>query len=374
MPYVIYGSNYSETIDGTDYADDIYGLGGDDDLYGYGGADLLDGGSGHDILYGGSGNDVLIGGTGQNDLWGGTGYDLFVASYRTNAGFSDDLVQDFELDVDQLDLSDWGVSDFSQVQALLEADSYGDATLNAFYTGYDHVLTLNGIAPGDLVASDFIYADPGALDSGGTGHDDVLFGSRFDDQLIGYGGSDILLGGLGADTLFGDAGRDRLVGGAGNDTLSGGGGSDLLQGNDGADALRGNAGGDFLEGGAGSDLLVGGAGRDFLEGGTGADWFRFGNGEFGGATATGADRIYDFSIAEGDKIDLAQVDADWTLAGNQAFAFIGSAAFSHTAGELRTSQFGGNSYVLGDQNGDATADFVIRLDGNVALLSGDFVL
>jgi Ca2+-binding RTX toxin-like protein len=374
MAYVTYGTNYSETIYGTNYADDIYGLGGNDVLYGYAGSDWLNGGSGGDILYGGNGNDILIGGIGVNDLWGGANYDDFVMSYRNASGLSDDLVQDFQLDIDQVDLSSWGTSDFSQVQALLETDSYGDATLNAYFAGYDHILTLNAIAPGDLVASDFLYADPGALNSSGTAYDDVQFGSRQNDQIHGNGGADILLGGLGADTLFGDLGNDRLVGGTGHDTLSGGVGSDLLQGDDGADTLRGNAGVDFLEGGSGNDLLVGGAGRDFLEGGAGADWFRFFNGEFGGATAATADRIQDFSFVEGDRIDLAPVDADFTLAGNQGFNFIGTNGFSHTAGELRYTQTGGNTYVFADQNGDATADFAIRIDGNVALQPSDFFL
>ncbi len=356
MANIIYGTSYSETIDGTPYADDIYGLGGNDVLYGYGGSDWLNGGSGSDNLYGGNGNDILVGGTGLNDLWGGAGYDDFVASYRNNSGLSDDLIQDFQLGFDQVDLRSWGVSDFSQVLALLQTDSYGDATLNAYYAGYDHVLTLNGIAPGDLIASDFIYANPAALNSNGSSYDDVLFGSRQSDQIHGNGGSDILLGGLGADTLFGDGGNDRVVGGVGNDTLWGG------------------AGSDSLEGGAGSDLLVGSAGRDFLQGGAGVDWFRFGNGDFGGATAATADRIYDFSIAQGDRIDLSLVDSDFTFSGNQSFDFIGTHAFTHNAGELRYMQSGGNTYVFADQNGDTIADFAIRIDGNVTLLAADFVL
>lgn len=58
-------------------------------------------------------------------------------------------------------------------------------------------------------------------------------------------------------------------------------------------------------------------------------------------TAATADRIYDFSFAEGDRIDLAPVDANFIFSGNQAFDFIGTQAFTHTAGELRYTQSGG---------------------------------
>ena len=63
-----------------------------------------------------------------------------------------------------------------------------------------------------------------------------------------------------------------------------------------------------------------------------------------------------------------------TLAGDQAFAFIGSGAFTGTAGELRTFQGGTTTYLQGDTNGDGLADFLIRLDGLHTLGGGDFML
>ncbi len=47
-----------------------------------------------------------------------------------------------------------------------------------------------------------------------------------------------------------------------------------------------------------------------------------------------ADRIIDFSHAQGDRVDLARIDARFTVAGNQAFSFIGTAAFTGVAGQL----------------------------------------
>jgi serralysin len=81
------------------------------------------------------------------------------------------------------------------------------------------------------------------------------------------------------------------------------------------------------------------------------------------------DDIVDFSQAEGDRIDLAAIDANTVLAGNQAFSFIGSGAFTGMSGQLR---FAGG-FVQGDLNGDATADFMIHMNAP-SLAAGDFGL
>ena len=369
----ILGTDSSETLNGTSSSDNISGKGGNDRLYGNGGNDRLDGGAGDDLIHGGSGDDVIIGGDGVNDLYGDSGFDTFTMSTRTSTAGSDDLVWDFHFDVDHIDLSAWGVSDFSQVQALLQFDDFGDATLNAYYAGHDHVLTLNAIDPRDLISSDFVYADPAAITATGTTLDDVMFGSRHDDVLRGGSGSDVLLGGLGNDALGGDAGNDNLVGGDGNDSLSGGSGSDLLEGNAGADALSGGADRDFLYGDSGNDKLRGGFGTDDMYGGTGADTFIFDDGETGGQSRDTADYIGDFSHSEGDKIDLRLMDA---VAGgtDDAFTFIGTAAFSGVAGQLRYLFSGGDTFVQGDTNGDGKADFLIFLEGSHSLVAGDFLL
>src|SRR6185369_4941113 len=143
MTYYFYGTSYSETINGTS-ANDV--------IYGYGGNDLLRGFAGNDHLYGGSGDDDLMGGTGINTLWGGGGEDWFIMSARSSAS-SNDLIADFEFGTDQIDVSAWGVSDFGQIKALLQADSYGDATLNAFAGGYSHIITVDTVAPSQLIAS-----------------------------------------------------------------------------------------------------------------------------------------------------------------------------------------------------------------------------
>jgi len=87
-----------------------------------------------------------------------------------------------------------------------------------------------------------------------------------------------------------------------------------------------------------------------------------------------ADVIADFSHAQGDRIDLAAIDARFTVAGNQAFSFIGTAAFTGVAGQLHYWRDAGRTIVSGDVNGNGTADFNIALTGTIALVAGDFVL
>jgi hypothetical protein len=67
------------------------------------------------------------------------------------------------------------------------------------------------------------------------------------------------------------------------------------------------------------------------------------------------DRIED--LQSGDIIDLSDIDANQNVAGNQAFTFVGDAAFSNVAGELRATA----NLVQGDVNGDGIADFQINL-------------
>jgi Ca2+-binding RTX toxin-like protein len=160
-----------------------------------------------------------------------------------------------------------------------------------------------------------------------------------------------LNGAGGNDSLNGQAGNDRLLGFAGNDSLSG---------------FTGN---DTLDGGSGNDLLIGGAGRDVITGGAGADVFRF---TTLGDSAVGANRdvITDFVRAEGDRVDLSWVDANARLAGDQAFAFIGSASFTRIAGQIR---FAGG-VLQADVNGDARADMEVAFQGVSSLLTADFIL
>jgi Ca2+-binding RTX toxin-like protein len=169
--------------------------------------------------------------------------------------------------------------------------------------------------------------------------------------------------------LNGTSRHDTLNGAGGNDSLNGFAGNDLLLGFGGNDTLSGLTGNDTLDGGAGNDLLISGAGRDVMTGGTGADVFRFTT-LADSAVGTNRDLITAFSQAEGDRIDLAAIDANTRLSGNQAFAFIGDASFGRIAGQLRFAA----GVLQADVNGDARADMEIAIQGVSTLLAADFVL
>ena len=170
--------------------------------------------------------------------------------------------------------------------------------------------------------------------------------------------------------LNGTSRNDTLNGAGGNDSLNGLEGNDLLLGFGGNDTLSGLTGNDTLDGGAGNDVLIGGAGRDIMTGGTGADFFRFMERTDSAAVGTTRDLITAFSRAEGDRVDLATIDANTRLSGDQAFAFIGDAGFGRIAGQLRFAA----GVLQADVNGDARADMEIAIQGISGLLSADFVL
>ncbi|MBW8726684.1 MAG: hypothetical protein JF625_16230 [Inquilinus limosus] len=139
------------------------------------------------------------------------------------------------------------------------------------------------------------------------------------------------------------------------------------------DTLVGNAAANTLAGNAGDDVLRGGAGKDVLGGGAGADHFVYAA-VADSAVGNAADVIADFSHAQADRIDLTSIDANTGMANDQAFGFIGSAAFSHHAGELRAVVSGSQTTVSGDVNGDGVADFSIVLTGAITLQAVDFLL
>ncbi|UTP40803.1 choice-of-anchor L domain-containing protein [Phenylobacterium sp. LH3H17] len=229
----------------------------------------------------------------------------------------------------------------------------------------------------------------------GTSGGDSLAGGAGDDQLSGLAGADTLAGLAGDDVLDGGAGADRLDGGAGSDTASyasataavkvglalskaqdtGGAGKDTLvnlenlQGSSYGDTLTGNAAANGLSGGGGGDVLTGGGGGDGLWGGAGGDRFVFQG--LTDSAVSARDTVYDFSHADGDRIDLSGIDAI-VNGKNDAFTLV--SGFTHKAGEL-VSLYSVDHYVVqGDVNGDGIADFAINVFADAPLVSGDFLL
>jgi len=360
---------------GNGLANAITGNSGANGLYGYAGADHLNGNGGNDLLDGGTGSDVMAGGVGNDVYAVDDSHDVVVE----NAGEGTDRVN-------------------ASVDYTLAANV--------------ETLSLTGTA---RVGN----GNSGANTIGGNAGDNALYGMAGNDHLFGLDGNDILDGGAGADSMRGGAGNDvyymdngrdaaleganegtdivnssvnvtlranvenltliggAAVNGAGNElanVITGNAAVNALFGLAGDDHLYGMDGADVLRGGDGSDWIEGGAGRDGMEGGAGADSFVFRDGDFAGLSASTCDLITDFSHSDGDLIRLDAVDANTVLSGNQAFAFLGTAAFDGHAGELRYEEISGNTYLYGDTNGDGAADFMIRLDGLHALVSADLTL
>ena len=294
-----------------------------DIIYGFGGNDIIDGGAGSDSLYGDAGTDTIDGGTGDDDLRGGSGRDTFVF----NAGFGADILHDFTVNFDSIDLDNLTVGNFADLLSNT-ADVSGDAVI----TLSGNTITIKNVTKAQLLESDFIglSVDP-------TSGDDTLIGLETSDNInalggndtmYGNGGNDILNGGAGNDYIDGGTGADAMTGGTGDDTfvvdessdtvaenagegtdivlsgvtrtiganvenltltgssdingsghsgnnvINGNSGNNVLTGNGGSDTLYGNAGNDTLNGGSVADTMLGGTGNDTLNGDGGNDWMR----------------------------------------------------------------------------------------------------
>ena len=125
-------------------------------------------------------------------------------------------------------------------------------------------------------------------------------------------------------------------------------------------------------GGRGNDLLIGGRGRDLMTGGQGADVFKFNMLADSGRFAAGADVIQDFGVGR-DRIDLSAIDADMGVKGNQAFT-LSLDGLSGQAGQLAMLIDADRTRVMIDIDGDATADMMISLIGQLDLGADDFIL
>jgi len=150
---------------------------------------------------------------------------------------------------------------------------------------------------------------------------------------------------------------------SGDDSISGGSNNDVLFGFDGRDTIRGGEGGDVLTGGLGADRLTGG---------NGADTFVFLSTFDSGPGRSARDVITDFSRADGDKIDLWQVDAVSGNEQNDDFTFVDR--FSGSVGQLRVQTTANGQLVSGDVDGDRRADFSFLVVSDTTLIATDFLL
>jgi Ca2+-binding RTX toxin-like protein len=328
------GNDLANTITGNDAANSVGGGLGADTLQGMGGADRLDGGDDNDSLYGGDGADTLLGGQGDDLLDGGTGADMMTGGAGNDIYVVDSWSDDSN-----------AANDDQVIELVGEGTDQVNASVTYRLTSEVEKLNLTGSA---------------AIDG---------YGNDLANTITGNGVNNLLRGGLGNDVLIGNGGDDFLYGEDGLDNLDGGAGNDFLDGGTGADTLNGKAG---------NDILKGGVGKDTLTGGTEADAFIFERGDTTLNTAS-YDRITDFKIAEGDRIDfdflngsLPAIDyAELTIATN-VFADALSAA-NATAGVNHVTFVAGTTdgWVFYDANGDGAFEQSILLVGVNSLAGVD---
>jgi Ca2+-binding RTX toxin-like protein len=378
---------------------------------------LIDGGDGDDTvnyfatsqnvltLIGGAGADTLVLSQGRGTVDAGSGDDhitaggsyFYLSQAESSANFTITLgagqdtlkintvdltygglsVTDFSVttDPDSLDLTyytsgqfydqrDWAglnpSTPYSFANGLLRLVQDGADTLiqaaDFFYTwpaaewskatSWSTIVTLDNVAASALTSSHLGVAPAGPVWTQGSAGDDTTDGTAGADYLMGGDGNDLIRGLGGADSLEGGAGNDRLEGGLGNDTLRGGAGNDVLQGD------------------AGSDTLVSGFGA--------ATTFLFNS--TNDSHLFSADFIIDFQASGGDLVDVSAIDANTTVAGDQAFYW--ALSLTGHAGEL-VAYYNSTrdvSQVQGDVDGDGLPDFVLEFAQNHVGDTGYFIL
>ena len=407
-------------------------------LAGNSGNNILKGAAGNDTLVGGSGNDTyFVDSTGDvvSEAFG-QGTDTVFSSVSLSANLA--------ANVENLTLSGTaltgtgnnlnnvltGNAQNNTLNAAFGEDSMAGGFGNDTYVveNINDVVTENSNAGTDTIQATInigalavnvenLTLILGALEGTGNELANVLTGNANNNTLSGGAGFDQLSGGAGADTMIGGTDTDwyildnvndqvienagaaegtadrmftfvsntiaanvetmTLMGGANIDG-TGSGNADRLHGNTGNNTLNGLAGNDVMDGLAGDDRLIGGLGLDNMTGSAGADTFVYTSLADSGTTGATRDLIQDF--AEGtDKIDVTAIDA---IAGgiDDAFTFLGTGAFTGTAGQLRyflVDNAGvANDFTLVELDGDgnAAADSQITLRGLHTLTSNEFVL
>jgi Ca2+-binding RTX toxin-like protein len=330
--------------------DSLFGLGGNDNLDGGGGHDFVDGGAGNDLLHGRDGNDTLVGGGGTDTVFGDGGDDtLFSSGFGTySGGTGNDRIH-----------AGLGLPE------ILSGGAGIDTLITTSFNGNYSIDLATGIT--NFVGESFILFE-NVIAGGGS------------DLLSGTGGANSMAGGGGGDVLRGLGGNDNLQGGDGNDSVRGHEGNDVVGGGAGFDSLTGEGGTDTLDGGADGDVLRVGANADLLIGNVGSDRFEY----TAAVHSAGANRDliqgFDgagFVAGDTDVIDISALDANATVGGNQAFAFLGertdAQGLAAGPGGLWVRNVGAHTLVQANTDNDAGIEFSVRL-ADAATVAADYVI
>ena len=127
-------------------------------------ANTLTGNAQGNYLLGGAGNDRLNGGTGNDVLFGEAGQDTFAFS----VGSGGDVISDFSLSDDRIDVSAFGFTSFDQIQSRFsQVNANGAINL-----GDGDFTVLHNVTMANLTAANFIFASaaaPAEADAKGGG-------------------------------------------------------------------------------------------------------------------------------------------------------------------------------------------------------------
>ncbi|EJM61988.1 parallel beta-helix repeat (two copies) [Pseudomonas sp. GM50] len=409
----------------------VTGTSGSDSLLGSDSADTLLGLAGNDSLNGGAGDDKLDGGAGMDTLTGGAGADTFVFSnrldsyrnYNTGGANLGDLITDFDITADKIDLSAMGftgLGDGKNNTVYVVLNSAGTKTyiksLTADANGNRFEVALDGNYLGKLTSANFVFATSptvnhapvvatALLDQNATENTsfsysvpDTSFTDPDNDSLsytatladgsalpawLSFNATNLTFTGTPTSTASGNynvlvkatdpAGASvsdsfaLVVADAPANTITGTNNAETLNGTAGADLILGLGGNDTIKAGTGADIVDGGAGRDSLYGGDGADTFRYTNVldsyrdyDTGGVTVT--DTIYDFATGV-DKIDVSGVGFEGLGDGRNGTLYV-------------TLNAAGDKTYIKSAEADADGNrFEIALSGNYlnTLTASDFV-
>jgi Ca2+-binding RTX toxin-like protein len=349
------GPNTPVLVLGSAANDVVIGSTGNDTLRGGLGSDFIGGGAGNDLVHGDDGNDTLYAGLGNDTVFGGAGADQIFGSAGRNQLFGEDG------------------ADF--IQAGTGGDLIGGGAGNdTVRGGVGNDTIYGGLGNDDLAGgagNDQLFGSAGAniiwggigsdTVQGGTGNDTIYGGGNSGNQVFGNDGFDLIFAGDGGDLIGGGAGNDTVRGGLGNDTIYGGLGNDDLAGGAGNDVIFGSTGSNIIWGGAGNDTIHGGTGKDVINAGPGADTFVFASAAHIGIGAA-RDVISGFTSGV-DRIDLSALNT--TFNGTGGVIGGGQASFFY---------FAAGGLLIGDQNGNGAADWVLELAGAPGVVVGDFIL
>jgi autotransporter-associated beta strand protein len=302
-------------------------------------ANTITGSSERDTINGNDGDDILAGGGAPDTIDGGNGNDI-VSLNATNDG--------------------------SNVAGGANTDTLritGDITSIGTISGFEALELQNNS----------IFQTTAAKFAGGFAINSLLSGTGTIIINLALGDQTLLIRTM---TVAGGASIDLVVNGStGVDVIKAPiGTSNSLNGNAGNDQLNGGNLADLINGGADIDKIRGDGGADTLTGGTGADVFKYR--AAADSTLVNPDTITDF-LSGTDRINFVKIDANASLAGDQAFSFLGTAVFTNTGlGQIRWVDLGADLRVEVDVDGNGVADMHILLQGAGAqvLTVADFVL